>query len=212
MRHWRTAVFAVIAAVPLVSVMAVGAPAQASTGVGASPARAQHQATAVKLSPGQCQTTNVAQGTDSGSVLIQQCESGVDVVPSSADASPNVAAAWGTVTFTVTACWGAGAYFGGKNGSFSCSEGFVQMTYELATNGSWLNLHWIDPKWGTSPSFSLTKTWQGVSGNNSNYLATGVNWNWSDLLGSGTVELRAFSKPCGGFVVCATTIAYWQGT
>jgi len=142
---------------------------------------------------------------------MKNCEVGIGLELSPAQASPELAAGWYTYTETVTACWGAGAYYGGKNGSFSCSEGYIQMTYQFATNGSWLNKHWIDPNYGTSPTFSLTQTWQGTSGNNSSKMVVGVNWNWGDLLGSGTVELRATNWPCGGFNVCASAKAYWHG-
>jgi hypothetical protein len=212
MRRWKTAIFAVFAAAPLVTVLNVGTAAQASSAVSASPAYAQHQATTLSLSPAQCQAAKAALArTDPAAAPMKKCEVGIGIALSPVGASPALAG-WYTYTLKTTACWGAGAYWGDKNGSFSCAEGFIQMTYQFATNGSWLNLHWIDPNSGTSPTFSLTKTWQGVGGNNTSNMAVGVNWNWGDLLGSGTVELRAYNKPCGGFKVCATAVAYWHGT
>jgi hypothetical protein len=212
MSRWKTAIFAVLGAVPLVAVMNVGAPAQASSVLSATPAQGQHQSTTLTLPPAQCRAANASlQQTGSVAAPMKNCEVAVDLVVSPASASPEAAAAgWYTYTETVTACWGAGAYFGGKNGSFSCGEGYVQMTYQFATNGSWLNMHWITPKYGTSPTYSVTRTWKGTGGNNSSYMTAGVDWNWGDLLGSGTVQLRAANWPCGGFKVCALPKAYWQ--
>jgi hypothetical protein len=235
MRRWKTAFFAVFAAAPFFTVMAVGATAQASSAVSArpgatshaimptakgrtvlsslkaAPAKAQHQAAVVKLSPAQCQAAKAAlPRMNPDAAPMKKCEIGIGLALRPVSGSP-ISAGWYTYTEQLTACWGAGAYWGGKNGSFSCAEGYIQLTYQFATNGSWLNLHWESAGSATSPTFSLTKTWQGVTGNNTSSMVPGADWNWGDLLGSGTVELRAYNRPCGGFKVCATAAAYWQG-
>jgi hypothetical protein len=236
MRHWKTAFFAVFAAAPLFTVMAVGATAQASSAVSArpgatshaimltakghtvlsflkgAPAKAQHQSTVVKLSPAQCQAAKAAHTRmNSDAIPMKKCEIGVGLALRPASGSRTISDGWYTYTGQLTACWGDQAHWGGKNGSFTCGEGYIQLTYQFATNGSWLNLHWESPGDAATRTFSLSETWQGVTGNNTSYMVPGANWNWGDVTGSGTVELRAYNRPCGGFKVCATAAAYWQG-
>ena len=176
-------------------------------------AAVQHATGIVKLSAAQCRSARAV-------APMKKCEIGFGIVTRPA---PGVTAAtaaathWYTLNDEVTACFGDSANLSGPNHSFSCTaQGYVGFNDQYATNGSWLNLHWVTPiHYASSPGFSFTQTWLGNTGNNTEKMSVGNNWDWGEsFIGSGTMQLRVwYEARCGPIwtIVCTQWAAYWQG-
>jgi hypothetical protein len=177
------------------------------------PGAVQHATEIVKLSAAQCRSARDV-------APMKKCEIGFGIMMRPAPvltAATAAATHWETLDEEVTACFGDSANLHGPNNSFSCTaEGYVGFNDEFATNGSWLNLHWVTPiHYASSPGFSFTQTWIGDSGNNTEKMSVGNNWDWGEsFIGSGTMQLRVwYEAHCGSAwqVVCTQWAAYWQG-
>jgi hypothetical protein len=179
----------------------------------------QHSVTMVKLSPAQCRIARAEiRRAQPESAPMRKCEIGVGVTVRAVShrtirSKMTPAVTWTTYNETATGCFGDSAILRGPTSSFSCTaEGYVEISAQFATNGSWLNLHWETPEQYASTGFGFSLTWLGVSGNNTSYMVVGGNWNWSEfIIGSGTMELRIYNWPCGGQDVCVSPDTYWQG-
>jgi hypothetical protein len=181
----------------------------------------QHSAEVVQLSAAQCRAAQAAlKLAQPGAAPMKKCEIGIGLVVrlvshtavrSNRAMSPDTT--WYTYNEQATGCFGDSAILTGPTNSFSCTaEGYVGISDQFATNGSWLNLHWETPYDYASTGFGFSQTWIGVSGNNTSYMVVGNNWNWSEfIIGDGTMQLRIYNWPCGGLSVCVSPATYWQG-
>jgi hypothetical protein len=179
----------------------------------------QHSIETVRLSAAQCRIARAEiRRAQPDAAPMKKCEIGIGIavrVVGHRTVRPimSPAVTWTTYNETATGCFGDSAILSGPNSSFSCTaEGYVELTDQFATNGSWLNLHWETPEQYASTGFGFSRTWLGVSGNNTSYMVVGGNWDWSEfIIGSGTMELRIYNWPCGGQDVCVSPDTYWQG-
>jgi hypothetical protein len=179
----------------------------------------QHSVETVRLAPAQCRIARAEiRRAEPESAPMKKCEIGIGLTvravghrTARSNANPDVT--WYTYNETATGCFGDSAVLGEPNNSFSCTaEGYVEISDQFATNGSWLNLHWETPEQYASTGFGFSRTWLGVTGNNTSYMVVGGNWDWSEfIIGSGTMELRIYNWPCGGLNVCVSPDTYWQG-
>jgi hypothetical protein len=181
----------------------------------------QHSAEVMPLSASQCRVARAdVLRAQPGAAPMQKCEIGIGLVVhrvSHTVVRPHginsPAVTWYTYNEKATGCFGDSAILSGPTNSFSCTaEGYVGISDQFATNGSWLNLHWETPYDYASTGFGFSQTWMGVSGNNTSYMVVGNNWNWSEfIIGDGTMQLRIYNWPCGGLDVCISPATYWQG-
>ena len=182
----------------------------------------QHRVGVVKLSAAQCDViSNSIQRTHPGAVPMRRCMIGVGIIARPvghpavhSNSSATASSAWQNFYAEAVACFGDTPVFGGPSNSASCEdEGWVGIQEWFAGNGSWMNLHSINPIFYASTKFGFTLTWKGVSGNNTTNMAVGDNWNYlSPLEGTGSMQLRIYNNYCsGGAYMCFTAKAWWQG-
>lgn len=182
-----------------------------------SSARVQYRSGAVAIPAAQCSAIRTAMKR-AHETAIPKCEIGIGLAVwpvrnarASAQAAP-ASGTWYTYEEQATACFGDNAIWNGPNGSFSCSEAYFGMSDQFATNGHWLNLHWENPYFATTKGFGLSKTWSGVTGNNTADMVVGDNYNYTYPLGSGTAELRIYNAVCQNYYTCESASAWWQHT
>ena len=183
-------------------------------------AKVQYKSGAVNLSTAQCAAIRAAlQRAHAGPMNACRVAVGVVLrrVNSVQDSAPQATSAsgtWYTFEEQATTCWGDNtALWNGPNGSASCKEGYFGISDEFASNGSWLNLHWENPYFATTTDkITLTREWVGVSGNNTADMTVGDDYNYSDLLGTGSAGLRIYNGACGVDYVCEQAQAWWTST
>jgi hypothetical protein len=183
--------------------------------------RAQFGSAVTKLSAAQCSSLKAAMN-QADAPAAAKCEIEVDVVlhpvksaQTDALAATPASGTWYTYEEQATACWRDNAIWNGPNSSASCrDEGYFGITDQFATNGHWLNLHWENPYAATSIGFTLNKTWAGVTGNNTDDMTVGDNYNWYEPknIETGTAELRIYNGVCDGYYTCESASAWWQHT
>jgi hypothetical protein len=176
----------------------------------------EHQSEVAALPTAECAAFKTAlQKAHGGSTA--KCEVGIGLVTrsvSGARVSGHAVPAsgtWYTYEEQATACFGDQATWNGPNSSYSCAEGYVGMSDEFAWNGDWINLHWENPYYASTKGYGFTRTWYGVTGNNTPDMTVGDNFNYTYLLGTGTMELRIHNSTCPGYV-CESAQAWWQHT
>jgi hypothetical protein len=186
-----------------------------------SSSEVQFRSGVTKLSAGQCSAIRAAMQRAHAAPMAK-CEIGIGIVVrpvKSAQASVQgitpASGTWYTYEEQATACWGDNAIWNGPNSSASCHvEGYFGISDEFASNGHWLNLHWENPYHATSLGFSISKTWSGVTGNNTADMVVGQNVNYSAPKGAqaGTAEIRIYNAVCQGYYTCESASAWWQST
>ena len=60
--------------------------------------------------------------------------------------------------------------------------------------------------WATQKGFSITQTWCAWTGNGTNDMTTGANFDWSTPWSSGNAWMRIHNQPCGGWCVKETLV------
>jgi hypothetical protein len=225
--HGKRKLGALAASAASLLIMLVGVAASPAL---AAPAPAVHLASppvqsrinVVHLAAAQCRDLGKAiRQTQPGAAPMKKCEIGTAVfvqpigrTTSHSGAAAAAASSWQDFYAYAIDCFGDTPVWNAPSNSASCEdEGYVGLQEEFAGNGSWMNLHWINPTHYASQKFSFTKTWQGVSGNNTTKMTTGDNWDYSSPIeGTGSMELRIVNYYChGGASMCFVAEDWWQG-
>jgi hypothetical protein len=157
------------------------------------------------VSATECAQIEATYGTqdcpESVGLEIQPSGTGVGVEPSTSAAVP-----YRIYYEIATYCYGD-LKWGGASG-FGCNLSYIQVKayYKHWYNSprTWILQMSRPCPWNAIRGFSVSQTWCSWTGNGTNNMTTGANFDWSSPSGSGNAWMRIHNQPCGGWCVRET--------